>query len=140
MAGRLIGIVNAKQSATGIEGLGFAIPIDVAWKVASELLQYGYVLDQLVLPMEVEYSDEFYLDFTYMPAGVYITQSTHGELRKYDRIVSINNITINTMSDYYAALDKISKGDAFSIVVSRSRTNRLMNVQLVAQFTEPPES
>lgn len=140
MAGRLIGIVNAKQSATGIEGLGFAIPIDIAWKVASELLQYGYVLDQLVLPMEVEYSDEFYLDFTYMPAGVYITKSTHGELRKYDRIVSINNITINTMSDYYAALDKISKGDAFSIVVSRSRTNRLMNVQLVAQFTEPPES
>ncbi len=31
MYGNLIGIVNAKQSETGIEGLGFAIPIDVAW-------------------------------------------------------------------------------------------------------------
>lgn len=31
-AGELIGIVNAKQSNTGIEGLGFAIPIDIAWE------------------------------------------------------------------------------------------------------------
>lgn len=30
-AGELIGIVNAKQADTGIEGLGFAVPIDVAW-------------------------------------------------------------------------------------------------------------
>ena len=29
-AGELIGIVNAKQADTGIEGLGFAIPIDIA--------------------------------------------------------------------------------------------------------------
>ena len=31
-AGELIGIVNAKQSDTGIEGLGFAIPVDIVWK------------------------------------------------------------------------------------------------------------
>jgi len=30
-AGQLIGIVNAKQVDTDIEGLGFAIPIDTAW-------------------------------------------------------------------------------------------------------------
>lgn len=38
MAGQLIGIVNAKQSDTGIEGLGFAIPIDVAWASAERIL------------------------------------------------------------------------------------------------------
>ena len=38
MAGQLIGIVNAKQSDTGIEGLGFAIPIDIAWASAEKIL------------------------------------------------------------------------------------------------------
>ena len=37
-AGELIGIVNAKQSDTGIEGLGFAIPIDIAWETAEAIV------------------------------------------------------------------------------------------------------
>ena len=40
-AGELIGIVNAKQSDTGIEGLGFAIPIDIAWDAAKTIAD-GY--------------------------------------------------------------------------------------------------
>ena len=38
-AGELIGIVNAKRSDTGIEGLGFAIPIDIAWDVTQAILK-----------------------------------------------------------------------------------------------------
>ena len=37
-AGELIGIVNAKQADTGIEGLGFAVPIDVAWASAEAIV------------------------------------------------------------------------------------------------------
>ena len=43
MNGELIGIVNAKSSSSDAEGLGFAIPINDAIKVAEELLQNGYV-------------------------------------------------------------------------------------------------
>lgn len=43
MAGELIGVVNAKYSATGVEGLGFAIPIDAAFASISDLLDYGYI-------------------------------------------------------------------------------------------------
>ncbi|MBE6629856.1 MAG: trypsin-like serine protease [Ruminococcaceae bacterium] len=44
LAGELIGIVNAKYAASGVEGLGFAIPIDVAYeKSVKDILQYGYV-------------------------------------------------------------------------------------------------
>lgn len=38
MAGELIGVVNAKYKATGVEGLGFAIPIDTAMMSVSYLL------------------------------------------------------------------------------------------------------
>ena len=53
MAGELIGIVNAKQSETGIEGLGFAIPIDVAYAAAKDLINYGYVMGKLKLDFEI---------------------------------------------------------------------------------------
>ena len=38
-SGELIGVVNAKRSETGIEGLGFAIPMDKAWEVVLEIVQ-----------------------------------------------------------------------------------------------------
>lgn len=36
-SGQLIGIVNAKQAELGVEGLGFAIPIDVAWETVQNI-------------------------------------------------------------------------------------------------------
>ena len=38
MAGQLIGIVNAKKIDEQIEGLGFAIPIDIAWNAAKKII------------------------------------------------------------------------------------------------------
>ena len=43
MNGELVGIVNAKSSSSDAEGLGFAIPINDAIKVAQDLLENGYV-------------------------------------------------------------------------------------------------
>ena len=43
MEGKLVGIINAKSSGTGVEGLGFAIPINDALTVTEQLMEYGYV-------------------------------------------------------------------------------------------------
>ncbi|MBR5011662.1 MAG: trypsin-like peptidase domain-containing protein, partial [Clostridia bacterium] len=42
-SGQLIGIVNAKSSGEDVEGLGFAIPIDLASAVITDLIEHGYV-------------------------------------------------------------------------------------------------
>ena len=42
--GTLIGIVNAKSSGSGIEGLGFAIPSTLAREVIGNLMDYGFVV------------------------------------------------------------------------------------------------
>ena len=39
--GTLIGIVNAKSSDTNSEGLGFAIPVNTALKIAKSLISKG---------------------------------------------------------------------------------------------------
>lgn len=41
--GSLVGIVNAKSTGSTIDNLGFAIPIDTAYKIANELIEHGYV-------------------------------------------------------------------------------------------------
>ncbi len=47
--GEVIGVVTAKTSATGVEGLGFAIPIQDAAHIADQLIQFGYVTDRATL-------------------------------------------------------------------------------------------
>lgn len=56
--GQLIGIVSAKYSATGVEGLGFAIPIDTVALVSSELIEKGYVEGRTSLG--ITFSDGYY--------------------------------------------------------------------------------
>ena len=41
--GELIGIINAKVAANATEGLGFAIPVNSAKQVISDLMDHGYV-------------------------------------------------------------------------------------------------
>jgi serine protease Do len=41
--GEIVGIASAKYSDTGVEGLGFAIPIDDAMKIANDIVTYGFV-------------------------------------------------------------------------------------------------
>ena len=54
MAGELIGIVNAKQSSTGIEGLGFAIPANIVRKDIIDLIEYGYIKGRVTLGISVQ--------------------------------------------------------------------------------------
>ena len=49
MQGQLIGIVNAKMFATGIEGLGFAIPLDTVQKKIDSIISEGNTGDKAVL-------------------------------------------------------------------------------------------
>lgn len=148
MAGELIGVVNAKQSDTGIEGLGFAIPIDVAWQKASDLMKYGYVTGKLIFDFDLEEKTErFYvrsgMTTHLFPEGIYVVSSENDELKKYDRIVSANGVTINTSTDLYNVLYTLKKGDELKLVISRLSTSgktaefREQTVTITVRVTEP---
>ena len=129
-SGQLIGIVNSKQSDTGIEGLGFAIPIDVAWSAAKDIMELGYVAGKLVLGFDVvEHTEPFtmssqnsFLRYNF-PAGVYISDTTNESLAYYDRIVSMNGKEIKNISNYYTVIDTLKENDTLTIVVSRMKRN-----------------
>lgn len=77
--GELIGIVNAKYSATGVEGLGFAIPANTAKSIAIGLIEKGYVEGRYNLG--VTFSDGYY--------------RANGYFGKTYKVVYVSNIDSN---------------------------------------------
>jgi serine protease Do len=138
MNGELIGIVNAKSSSSDAEGLGFAIPINDAIKVAQELLENGYVTGRP------------YLGITYLAVedaqtaaqlgvnayGVYVMEVVKGGpaekagLQAGDRIVSVDGTEIASKDDLGTLMQKHAAGDTLSITIAREGQMQTVNVTL----------
>ena len=138
MNGELVGIVNAKSSSSAAEGLGFAIPINDAIKVAQELLENGYVTGRP------------YLGITYLAVtdaqtasqlgvnayGVYVVEVVKGGpaekagLQAGDRIVSVDGTEIASKDDLGTLMQKHAAGDTLSITIAREGQMQTVNVTL----------
>lgn len=138
--GELIGIVNAKQSGSGIEGLGFAIPINGAIDIVDQLRENGYVKGRPMFGFSLyDISDDNALYslrgseasalLNYVTAyGVYFVQyegGQSGDLQFGDRIVAIEGVSISGLSDIKELLAEYSVGDTLTITVSRVTDIRL---------------
>ena len=131
MRGELIGIVNAKYSSSGSEGLGFAIPMNTVLKVYSDLIEFGYVKGK------PDHGLTIVADGYYFFTQLYITSSRYTEELRYgDRLVSIGGQTVSTVSEAYALLNRYDIGETVEIVVVRS--NQQISVTLeICEYTPP---
>lgn len=112
--GNLIGVVNAKTSETGIEGLGFAIPVNIAYKFFNRIM----VLEPSI-GIKVTYGSVNRVN------GVYVTDiaDLNSKFELYDRVISVNGTVIDTDEDYYAIIDDLAQGDTVVFVVKRNRND-----------------
>ena len=123
--GKLIGIVNAKYASAGVEGLAFAIPIDSAYKVELDLIEYGYVRgipDHGLELLDITSSNLNYYYYNYRidKIGVYVVSSEHNqELQNKDLILSVNGIEVQTKADVSEVLKDKKVGDSITVVYSR---------------------
>ncbi len=142
LSGELVGIVNAKYSSTDVEGLGFAIPVNTAWKIATELVNYGYVRGRASLDIsyvDVSSSDIFYAYqyFKSTTPGVYVFETNESVGVKYgDRIISINGTEISSSSDISSILKTCSVGDTVQLSVVRNRKTVTLDVTLIEKVPE----
>jgi len=132
LAGELIGVVNAKSSGSGIEGLGFAIPINDAVTIIRELSEYGYVRGRVYLGIEYNEIAEItmqYYYYGYTKPGIYVVSSPlNTELKKNDRIVAIDDVEISTSADIKAVLREHKVGDTLKVTVVRNGRNTNVTV------------
>ncbi len=124
MAGELIGIVNAKQSAEGIEGLGFAIPIDSVYDMLVDIIENGYIHGRATIGIEVEYVSDVwtaYSKYNLPTTGVFVSSSTNEALKTRDLLRSINGHLITDNSSYAAAISELKIGETVKVEVYRNQ-------------------
>ena len=132
--GNVIGIVNSKlvstSTSTSIENLGFAITINEAKPVISDLINYGYVTGRPVLGITTIAINEYTAQLYGLAAtGLLVTDIREdapvakSDLRIGDVITAVNGTRISTVSDLQVILKGLSAGDVVTVTVSRTSSH-----------------
>ena len=136
--GQVIGINSAKISVNGVEGLGFAIPMNTAKPIIDQLKTYGYVKGKPLMGISAQEVTEEISRMYDLPVGIYISEVVQGGaaeaagIKKGDVLISLDGTKISSMSDLDAVKKKHKAGDTVSVVVSREGKQ----VTLKITFTE----
>lgn len=130
--GELIGVVNAKSSGESIEGLGFAIPINHAKKIITNLIENGYVKGRASLGVTLTTGNNpFEQD-----SQVYIYKVESGKaadkagLKSGDQILKINDEKISSISDVTSIISSHSAGEKITMTVLRDNATKTINITL----------
>ena len=143
--GELIGIVESKASAVGVEGLAFALPINNVSGIINDLIENGGSTQAAESTPAVgivisEISEDNAQYYGLESAGVYIAQVTGENAQKAgfkeeDRIVSFNGQEITTSNEFITLVRKCKVGDTVTIVVSRS--GQQIEIKTVLEELQP---
>lgn len=136
--GELVGIVNAKQSATEVEGIAFAIPINNVLDILSDLKEYGYVTGKVDLGIDFTdiTSDETAFYYGVNQTGCYVLSVDSGSnaekagVTRGDLVTKVNDTDVSSSSDITAALKKAEVGDTVTFTVSRRGTSKTISFVL----------
>ena len=128
--GEIIGIVTAKYADSyqemGIEGLGFAIPIDDAVSIANELIKNGYVGGKAYMGVSTKTMSSMYAQYYNVPEGAYVYAVEAGSAAEKagismgDIVTAVDKTEIKNVSDLTSALKHYVAGESAVITVYRN--------------------
>lgn len=134
--GQLVGINSVKIAVPGVEGIGFAIPVNTLKPIVEEIIKTGKVtrpylgvsgLTDISPAMAVYYN---------LPEGVLVgsvakdSPAIRGGLRDNDIILKIGESEVKTAAELRNALFKQKPGDRILIEVSRGGSTLSFRVSL----------
>ena len=123
--GQVIGINSVKIAASGVEGLGFAIPINDAWPIVDQLIKYGYVKGRPLIGISGREISSVYAKSYGLAQGIYITDVTEDSgadkagIKPGDIIVGMAGKTVETVKDLDKVKEAYKPGDTVTVTVSR---------------------
>ena len=135
--GEVIGINSLKLVTSEVEGMGFAIPSTIVTKVVNEIMATGSVRRAQI---GVSLTDASVAAREYSLAverGAYIAAVTGAPaqkagLKQGDVIVSMDGITVNSVSTLRALLAERSPGDKVQLKIMRGKQELFADVTLGA--------
>lgn len=142
--GAVIGITSAKYAATGVEGIGFCIPINDAMEIAKDLVSHGYVTGRPNFGITV--SDSSGYEYTTDEWGRRVIVETmpgarieevgkdscaeKAGLQAGDVVTKLDETVIKTANDLINAKNKHKAGDTITLEVYRKGEKLTVTVVL----------
>ena len=148
--GELIGVVNAKTASVDVEGLGFAIPIDSAKPIISDLMDKGYVTGRPYIGIGMQdvslrygngsnYGYNYFDPFSFFNSYVTRVQvmsveegsaAEAGGMLVNDIITAVDGKEISGTSQLAAMLYEYKVGDTVTITVLRGNETKDLTIVL----------
>ena len=141
--GEVIGVVNAKISSTGVEGIGFAIPIEVAIEKAEQIINgnkssYPYLG---VSMLNVEDARNYinyrrYITDNNITSGVIVidiekdSPASKNGMQSGDIITEINGKEIKNVAYLRYELYKYKSGETIKVKVLRDKNTKEISIKL----------
>jgi Do/DeqQ family serine protease len=133
-AGSLIGINTAVYQ--GAQGIGFAIPIDVAKRVVDELLAKGEV-SPVWIGVDVQDLDSRIAELMELPrrlAGALVSRvredgpAAGADVARGDVIVRVDGSPVRTAREFYEHLERATSGQRLALVLWRAGAERTVSI------------
>lgn len=139
--GNLIGIVVAKSSGSNVEGLGFAIPSDLAKKISSSLIESGYVEGRAAAGISIlDLTDSAKaMQYGVQITGVYIAEINGKNAKKSglevgDMVYYLDDTKISSGAQLISLIQEHNPGDEVTFTVVRN--NELKKFSLVLEDSQ----
>ena len=135
--GEVVGITTLKVSDTEVEGLGFAIPIDYASPIISDLIEYGYVKDRPATGIQGETVSRSVARYYGVPQGVIVTNIEENSgadlagIKVNDIITELDGKPVESMTDIQNVNLSHKIGDIISVTYYRNGEYYTSNLKLM---------
>ena len=129
--GQVIGINSQKIASASYEGMGFAIPINQAVKIADDLISYGYVKDRAKIgityyPLSTSTQYSMIARYNNLPSGALIIKSISPDsslagtqVKQYDMIIAVNGEDLDKADVLLEKIDNGKAGDTLTLTIGR---------------------
>ena len=144
--GEAIGVISAKISSTGVEGMGFAIPIETAIEKAEQIIngessEYPYLGISMINVSEAYRYPQYYRYLnSKLTSGVMVidvqknSSAANAKLQSGDVITKINGKGISNVAYLRYELYKFNVGDTINITFVRDGSEKTVSMKLSSKL------
>ncbi|MGE5653096.1 MAG: S1C family serine protease [Bacillota bacterium] len=138
-AGQVVGINTIKLAVEGVEGMGFAIPINTARQVLEDLINYGRVIRPYLgitgQVIDAGWAQQYKLPVDY---GIYVeinanTPAQRAGLKDGDIIIKMENEKITSFDQFLRILYQKRPGETIKLTIMRGKQEMVVPVTLAEQ-------
>ncbi len=140
--GEVVGINTAKLSSSAIEGIGYAIPSNIAIDIADQIINNGYVERPYFGIMGKTITENTKRIYNLNTSGVIVVEveedsnAERSGLKAGDIITDFNGQKIETLDDLSGAINKCKPNDTVSFnIIRNGREEMTLNVTLTPSNT-----